>query len=171
VIGIFALVPLLVWGLTGLNFEVPGFRDVWDFATGGYSPPQDNYTMEASENSGPPITLGQAMQSAVEGFPGSRVTWVAMPSEDAEFYSIDLLDAGPYLWAHNAVCEGNRSVGVDAYDADNVRVFSASHRRCPTRSPTNGLSLHCTTAPLSTSIGGRCGSCWDLRPCCCRSPA
>src|SRR5262245_61331030 len=34
VIGIVALVPLLVWGLTGLTFEVPGVRDVWDFATG-----------------------------------------------------------------------------------------------------------------------------------------
>jgi hypothetical protein len=90
VIGIVALVPLLVWGLTGLNFEVPGFRDVWDFATGGQSPPEDNYTMEASENPRPPITLGKAMQSAVERFPGLR-----------------LLDAGPNLWAHNAVYEDN----------------------------------------------------------------
>jgi len=106
----------------GLELRSPG-RDVWDFATGGQSPPEDNYTMEASENPRPPITLGKAMQSAVERFPGSRVTWVGMPSEDAEFYSIDLLDAGPNLWAHNAVYEGNRSVGVDAYDADNVRVF------------------------------------------------
>ena len=35
-----------------------------------------------------------------------------MPSEDAEFYTIDLFYAGPNLWAHNAVYEGNRSVGV-----------------------------------------------------------
>jgi uncharacterized iron-regulated membrane protein len=123
VIGIVALVPLLVWGLTGLNFEVPGFRSVWDSVTGGQSPPEDNYTMEPSENPGPPITLDRAMQAAVEHFPGSRVTWVGMPAEDAEFYSIDLLDGGPNLWAHNAVYEGNRSVGVDAYDAENVRVF------------------------------------------------
>ncbi len=123
VIGIVALVPLLVWGLTGLNFEVPGFRDVWDSVTGGESPPEDNYTMEASANPGPPITLDMAMQSAVERFPEAQVTWVGLPSEDGEFYSIDLLDGGPNLWAHNAVYEGNRSVGVDAYDAGNVRVF------------------------------------------------
>jgi len=69
------------------------------------------------------ITLAQAMESAVAQFPASRVTWVGMPSEDADFYSIDLLDGGPNLWAHNAVYEGNRSVGVDAHDAQNVRVF------------------------------------------------
>ena len=123
VIGIVALVPLLVWGLTGLNFEIPGFRGVWDSVTGGQSPPEDNYTMELSENAGPPITLDQAIDSATQRFPGARVTWVGMPAEDAEFYSIDLLDGGPNLWAHNAVYEGNRSVGVDANDAQNVRVF------------------------------------------------
>ena len=47
---------------------------------------------------------------------------IGMPAEDAEFYSIDLLDGGPNLWANNAVYEGNLSVGVDA-DAENVRVF------------------------------------------------
>lgn len=63
------------------------------------------------------------MKSATKHFPGAQVTWVGMPSEDAEFYSIDLLDGGPNLWAHNAVYEGNRSVGVDAYDVENVRAF------------------------------------------------
>jgi uncharacterized iron-regulated membrane protein len=123
VIGIVAVVPLLIWGLTGLNFEVPGFRGVWDTVTGGQTPPEDNYSMEASEKPGEPITLDQAMDAAKKQFPGARVTWVGMPAEDAEFYSIDLLDGGPNLWAHNAVYEGNRSVGVDAFDADNVRVF------------------------------------------------
>ncbi|RDH76479.1 PepSY domain-containing protein [Mycolicibacterium moriokaense] len=122
-IGIVALVPLLVWGLTGLNFEVPGFRTAWDAVTGGQSPPEDNYSMETSENPEAAVTLDDAMTAAIARFPGSRVTWVGMPSEDAAFYSIDLLDGGPNLWAHNAVYEGNRSVGVDAGDAGNVRVF------------------------------------------------
>lgn len=97
VIGIVALVPLLVWGLTGLNFEISGFRDVWDAVTGGQTPPDDNYTMETFEQPSPPITLDQAMKSAEAQFPGARVTWVSMPSEDAEFYSIDLLEGGPSL--------------------------------------------------------------------------
>jgi hypothetical protein len=29
VIGIVAVVPLLIWGLTGLNFEIPGFAGFW----------------------------------------------------------------------------------------------------------------------------------------------
>lgn len=70
VIGIVALVPLLVWGLTGLNFEIPGFRGVWDSVTGGQSSPEDDYTMEPSENVGPPITLDQAIDSATQRFPG-----------------------------------------------------------------------------------------------------
>ena len=73
VIGIVALVPLLVWGLTGLNFEIPGFRDVWDAVTGGQTPPDDSYTMETFENPSPPITLDQAMKSAQAQFPGARV--------------------------------------------------------------------------------------------------
>jgi uncharacterized iron-regulated membrane protein len=123
VIGIVALAPLLIWGLTGLNFEVPGFRGVWDSVTGGQSPPEDNYSMEASDHPGAPITLDQAIDAAKNRYPGAQVTWVGMPAEDADFYSIDLLDGGPNLWAHNADYEGNRSVGVDAHDAENVRVF------------------------------------------------
>lgn len=53
--------------------------------------------MELSENAGPSITLHQAIDSATQRFPGAKVTWVGVPAEDAEFYSIDLLDGGPNL--------------------------------------------------------------------------
>ena len=75
------------------------------------------------------------MNAAKAQFPGSRVTWVGMPSEDADFYSIDVLDGGPNLWAHNAVYEGIRSVGVDAHDAQHARVFLG-----PSRTVSNAIA-------------------------------
>ena len=54
------------------------------------------------ETPGPPITLERAMARDFS----TCTTWVGMPAEDAEFYSIDLLDGGPNLWANNAVYEG-----------------------------------------------------------------
>jgi uncharacterized iron-regulated membrane protein len=123
VIGIVAIVPLLVWGLTGLNFEMPGFNSIWYSATGGEAPPADNYTMEPSERPGAPVSLDDAIGVAEHRFPGATVTWVGMPESDDGFYSIDLIDGGPDLWAHNAVYRGNRSVGVDALDRGHMRVF------------------------------------------------
>jgi uncharacterized iron-regulated membrane protein len=116
-------VPLLIWGLTGLNFEMPGFNKMWYSATGGKAPPEDNYSMEPSEHPGAPVSLDQAIAVAERHFPGAKVTWVGMPERDDGFYSVDLIDGGPDLWAHNAVYRGNRSVGVDALDPGNVRVF------------------------------------------------
>ena len=123
VIGIVALVPLLIWGLTGLNFEVPAFSSFWYSATGGDAPPEDNYTMEPSENPGAEVSLDDAITAAEQRFPGAKATWVGMPESEDGFYSVDLIDGGPDLWAHNAGYRGNRSVGVDALDATNVRVF------------------------------------------------
>jgi len=91
--------------------------------TGGEAPPEDNYTMEPSEHPGPPVGLDEAITVAERRFPGASPTWVGLPKGEDGFYSIDLIDGGPDLWAHNAVCRGNRSVGVDALDPGNVRVF------------------------------------------------
>lgn len=123
VIGIVAVVPLLIWGLTGLNFEIPGFAGFWYSVTGGEAPPEDNYTMEPSEHPGPPLSLDEAITVAERRFPGASPTWVGLPESEDGFYSIDLIDGGPDLWAHNAVYRGNRSLGVDALDPGNVRVF------------------------------------------------
>lgn len=129
VIGVVAIIPLLIWGLTGLHFEVPGFSAAWFSATGGEQPPSDNYEVEPSDHQGALITIDRAVAVAQQRFPGSRATWVGLPEDPQEpgagggFYSVDVLDGGPNLWAHSAVYEGNRSVGVDAHDAENVRVF------------------------------------------------
>ncbi|MGY4651058.1 PepSY domain-containing protein [Mycobacterium sp. URHB0021] len=124
VIGIVAVVPLLIWGLTGLNFEIPGFGDRWRGASGGQL--HDG----AVGASGPPVGLDEAFTVAERRFPGASATWVGLPESEDGFYSIDLIDGGPDLWAHNAVCRGNRSVGVDALPRQCARV---------PRSVTNGV--------------------------------
>lgn len=154
-IGIVALVPLLIWGLTGLNFEVPGFSAIWYSATGGDAPPEDNYSMEPSSNPGPAIELDEAIAVAQKRFPGSQPTWVGLPASGDGFYSIDLLDGGPDLWAHNAVYRGNRSVGVDVLDPTNVRVFLG-----PSATVSNAIADEWAQPALH--YGHAVGPCWRV---------
>jgi uncharacterized iron-regulated membrane protein len=53
VIGVVAIVPLLIWGLAGLNFKMPGFSTMWYSATGGEAPPEDNYSMHYGHSVNP----------------------------------------------------------------------------------------------------------------------
>ncbi|SLD00761.1 Uncharacterised protein [Mycobacteroides abscessus subsp. massiliense] len=54
------------------------------------------------------------------------MTWVGLPDEENPYYRIDLLDAdSPDLRAHSLNYHGNRSVGVDAHDADHVQILRA----------------------------------------------
>lgn len=124
VIGIVAAVPLLIWGLTGMNFEVPGVGKVWYAATGGVERPDDAYTMPSSTTGGPTIDLDQAIATAQSRYPGSQATWVGMPSEGSEYYSIDLLVGGTDLWRGNVSYHGNRSIGVDAHNPRIVKEFN-----------------------------------------------
>ncbi|MGC4935382.1 PepSY-associated TM helix domain-containing protein [Gordonia sp. DT30] len=127
VIGIVAAVPLLIWGLTGMNFEIPGVGKVWYAATGGIAPTDDAYDMPAPGSAdGPRISLDQAIDAAQAHYPGSRATWVGMPSEGAEYYSVDLLVGESDLWSGGATYHGNRELGVDAHDPAVIKEFSGA---------------------------------------------
>ncbi|WP_235457150.1 PepSY-associated TM helix domain-containing protein [Williamsia sp. Leaf354] len=129
VIGIVAAPALLIWALTGMNFEIPAVADIWYSATGGAEPSQDAYTMPPSGKNGPEITLAQAAAAATAVFPGSVVTAVTLPADTSGFYSFTLFDRGrdgsnADLWQYNPTYHGNRTVGVDAHDAADVKVMS-----------------------------------------------
>lgn len=126
VIGIVAAIPLLIWGLTGMNFEIPGVGKVWYAATGGVAPADDAYTMPTSESTGPLISLDQAIAAAQAHYPGSHATWVGMPSEGSEYYSVDLLVGGPDLWSGSATYHGNRELGIDGHDPSVIKEFSGA---------------------------------------------
>ncbi|WP_440713825.1 PepSY-associated TM helix domain-containing protein [Gordonia sp. FQ] len=123
VIGIVAAVPLLIWGLTGMNFEIPTLSHLWYSATGGVDPGDDQYSMDG-DGTGPAITLDDAIGVAQARYPGARITWIGLPSEGSEYYSVDVLDGDTDLWRGSATYHGNRSIGVDAHDPTIVKVFS-----------------------------------------------
>ncbi|MGW0039198.1 PepSY-associated TM helix domain-containing protein [Gordonia sp. NPDC003376] len=132
VIGIVAAIPLLIWGLTGMNFEIPGVAKIWYGATGGVAPTDDAYDMPASVDSasgvqGPEISLDEAIAAAQARYPGSRATWVGMPT-DGDHYSVDLLVGGPDLWSGSATYHANREVGVDAHDPTLIKEFAGAPR-------------------------------------------
>ncbi|MEH3157167.1 MAG: PepSY-associated TM helix domain-containing protein [Gordonia paraffinivorans] len=127
VIGIVAAPALLVWALTGMNFEIPEVSKIWYAATGGVAPADDAYTMESS-GTGPQVDVATASSAAVQRFPHASVTAVSMPTESTPYYTITLFDRGPDgsnadLWANDPTYSGNRYVGVDAHDASHVSVM------------------------------------------------
>ncbi len=128
IIGIVAAIPLLIWGLTGMNFETPGVAKTWYAATGGIAPPDDNYSMPPSTGSGPMMSVDQAIDTATARYPGAKATWVGMPSDSTGFYSVDMLADGPDLWAHSATYHANREVGVDGHDPTKIAVFNGESK-------------------------------------------
>lgn len=126
VIGIVAAVPLLIWGLTGMNFEIPGVSKVWYAATGGIEPAADTFEMPTSTATGPAIPLEQAIDVALARYPGSHATWVGLPSEGSDYYSVDLLVGDTDLWLGNVTYHGNRALGIDAHDPSIVKEFSGA---------------------------------------------
>nr|WP_286144045.1 PepSY-associated TM helix domain-containing protein [Mycobacterium sp. D16R24] len=120
IIGIIATVPLLVWGLTGLQFEIPGLTTLWYSVTGGQVA-EKTFTARSGDQN---VTVADAVAAARNQFPGSEVTWIGMPDNENSFYTVDLLDHdGPDLRAHSHNYHGNRSVGVDAHDAGHVQIL------------------------------------------------
>ncbi|ORA64500.1 PepSY-associated TM helix domain-containing protein [Mycobacteroides franklinii] len=120
VIGIVATVPLLVWAVTGLQFEAPGLTNLWYSLTGG-QPSERAFTGGHGDED---VTVERAMAVAESHFPGSEVTWIGMPDEDNPYYTVDLLDPeSADLRAHSLNYHGNRSIGVDAHDAGHVQVL------------------------------------------------
>ncbi|MFW0791815.1 PepSY-associated TM helix domain-containing protein [Gordonia sp. CPCC 205333] len=123
VIGLIAVVPLLIWGLTGMNFEVPAVSKLWLATTGGQSTVDQPSTMETVDARAPRISIDDAMTAARATFTGSTVTWAQLPTPTQEYYSFYVLDGRPDLWKYSSNFHGNRLVGVDAHDAHHVEVF------------------------------------------------
>ncbi|WP_018178840.1 PepSY-associated TM helix domain-containing protein [Jongsikchunia kroppenstedtii] len=128
VIGIIATPALLVWALTGMNFEIPQVSKLWYSATGGRAVADDAYTMTAS-GTGPEIALPTAAAAARAHFPNSEITAVGLPAAGQAYYTFTLFDHGANgsnadLWKYYPTYSGNRYLGVDEHDASNVKVMT-----------------------------------------------
>ncbi|WP_168582056.1 PepSY-associated TM helix domain-containing protein [Gephyromycinifex aptenodytis] len=79
VIGVAALVPLLVWGITGTGFEFAAVSKVWYALTPGQ---ESEVPDPESVGSGPDIRVDQAAAAAREVIPGGEVTRINLPKGD-----------------------------------------------------------------------------------------
>jgi len=128
VIGIVAMPALLVWGLTGMNFEIPQVSKLWYSATGGDRVADDAYTMDAA-GTGPDIGLPAAAAAARAEYPHADITAVGLPIDGQAYYTFTLFDHGASgsnadLWKYHPTYTGNRYLGVDAHDGGNVKVMT-----------------------------------------------
>ncbi len=88
VLGFIALLPLLLWGLTGANFEFyDQVRTIWYAVTPGDAPPEIPASA-SGPGTGPGVSARDAMSQAIAAAPGSRFSSIVPPSAEANYYSV-----------------------------------------------------------------------------------
>ena len=80
VVGVAALVPLLVWGLTGAGFEMDWTRAAWLAVTPGTEVPKGKAVSIPA--TGPDVSVDTAVAAARALQPGHEVVRVRLPKED-----------------------------------------------------------------------------------------
>lgn len=129
VVGIAALVPLLVWGVTGAGFELEPVEDGWYAVTPGQPVPESTMTLdEDPENkaAGRPIGPDEAVQAALAGHPGARPVSVSVlpPDDPTASYSVWLTD-GVDPYAHGE-WPGDVGVSVNPYTGEALTTWGTS---------------------------------------------
>ncbi|HEX3791768.1 MAG TPA: PepSY-associated TM helix domain-containing protein [Pseudonocardiaceae bacterium] len=126
-IGIVAVPLVLMWGVTGAAFELPGVQNAWLAITGGHSVDPDRYTFAA--NPAPAnasvVDLAEA-ESIARQRVGGQVVYVTTPqgSGSAAYYSVSLA-TGDAPYRYRAFFGGDRTVYVDSHDASHVSVVDS----------------------------------------------
>jgi len=135
----FAAIPfLLMWGLTGITFELPGTSDLWYSATGGRDESMAQAMVAATTfgdpSSKPEISLEEAKRLALAAAPGSTFTGVFLPDPEGMttgrpgyYYAFALARAGldpqryggRFSWQPFQVT-GSELIYVGAYDGRTV---------------------------------------------------
>jgi uncharacterized iron-regulated membrane protein len=86
-VGFAALPFLLMWAITGTNFELPAVGDVWYGLTPGSAPAEAPPFVSRKAAGKPDIGSARAQQAALSAFPGGRVTSVTFPdAKDPKAY-------------------------------------------------------------------------------------
>ncbi len=87
VVGFAALPFLLMWAITGTNFELPAVGDVWYGLAPGSAPAEASPFVSGKAAGKPDIGSALAQQAALAAFPGGRVTSVTFPdAKDPKAY-------------------------------------------------------------------------------------
>ncbi|OZE94246.1 hypothetical protein CH302_20380 [Rhodococcus sp. 15-2388-1-1a] len=125
VIGMVAVPFLLMWALTGTNFEFPGLANGWYALTGGTAVPDSRYEFESvvpESDSASDISVDDAV-AAAESVVSGPVANVYPPEADdpAGYFGIYIAE-GNDPWEHGPY-PGDRYVAVDRYDATHTALL------------------------------------------------
>ena len=82
VVGVFALLPLLMWGVTGAGFELGPMKKAWYAALPGEEITGEQPGLPASLKSSKPIGEDAAIRLAERTRPGSHAVTVSIPAKD-----------------------------------------------------------------------------------------
>ncbi|AHH99534.1 PepSY-associated TM helix domain-containing protein [Kutzneria albida] len=122
VIGIIALPFVLMWGVTGAAFYLPGVETAWLTITGGSAPEENRYsfTPNPAAAGAQDIGVDRAAQAAVRHSAG-EVRYLVAPQQDTDYYTVNIAsDYAPY--GERAFFGGDTTVYVDRYDPGHVSV-------------------------------------------------
>jgi uncharacterized iron-regulated membrane protein len=125
VVGFVALPALAIWALTGINFELPKQTEGAFYAVTPGSPPPDSiYEFESKPDSGPGVTMSEAIADARTVVPsGSRLVSVTVPEagEQTSYYEMWFAH-GVDTYAYSNY-PGNYGVFVDRYSGKAHQYF------------------------------------------------
>lgn len=148
VLGFVALPPLLVWGLTGANFEYyEETRAIWYALTPGDAP-ADPPESASAPGSGPGITAAEAGRRALAAVPGARLQSIAPPADETAPYLVWLArGVDPY---EHFPYPGYIGVYLDRFTGDLLHVSGTDFPNATTAAYEQGwtFALHAgTVAP------------------------
>jgi uncharacterized iron-regulated membrane protein len=117
-IGIISIPFLLMWALTGTNFELPVVSELWYSATGGSTPVYPTFESRKAAAGTPDISAAQAEKTALALYPGSTlVGYLGYPVKGDKTSSFDVWVSTPADTWINTPYPGDREVAVDRHDA------------------------------------------------------
>lgn len=123
VIGIVSVPFVLMWGVTGAAFELPGVENAWLVLTGGHETQEAEPFTAADRGDASDIGVDAAVATASTLLPGDDVRYVALPAEGAAYYQVNLASSlGPF--EYRAFFGGDDTVYVDAHDATHAQVVT-----------------------------------------------
>jgi uncharacterized iron-regulated membrane protein len=128
IVGVIALPALLMWSLTGINFELPKQTEGAYYAvTPGSPAPESIYEFESKPGTGPGVSMTQAVVEAERVLPGgpghSTLASINSPDPGEEGSYYELWFAHGIDTYHYSQYPGNFGVYVDRYSGEARQFF------------------------------------------------
>lgn len=128
VIGLVSVPFVLMWGVTGAAFYLPGVENAWLAITGGSTPDPNRYTFTPNQFPADSKDIGvdKAAAAALLRAPG-EVRYLMAPTPDADYYTVTI--AGSYApYDGRTFFSGDQTVYVDKHDPTHVSAVDSAEQ-------------------------------------------